>query len=101
MKNGGEASFEWPSNHSCWALGLVTKFLHQHQCYTATVGNKRFACTSHRLAIGLQALEDQIIAQFHQDQPIDVEQGGAATEFERQVNGSKQGGEADQTPNSP
>ena len=101
MKNGGEASFEWPSNHSCWALGLVTKFTHQHQCYTTTVGSKRFACTSHRLAIGLQSLEDQMIAQFHQDQPFDVEQGGASAALEKIVIGSKQGGEADQPHNAP
>jgi len=101
LKNGGEASFEWPSNHSCWALGPVAEFIHQHQCYSTTVGNRRFACTSHRLSIGLEALDDQMTAQFHQSQPIDVEQGGAATEFMKQVNGSKQGGEADQPHDAP
>ena len=87
LRNGGEASFEWPSNHSCWALGVVADFLHQHKCYTAIVGDKRFACTSHRLAVALQALGNQMLTQFHQNKPIDVKQGGAAAESETQVNG--------------
>ena len=63
LQNGGELSFEWPDKNYVWTSLSIVNFVHRHQLYTTIAEGKRFACSSHRLAVGISKHEQQTIRQ--------------------------------------
>ena len=76
-------------------IGETAEFMFHHQCFTAEVDERRFACTSHRLAVGLEAHGSRLHAQFQMQEIAESKQGGEQKESAGRVPGSTDDAESD------